>query len=158
MGRSRCGATVEQGVRVGQTNLFRRLALAGLSLMLLLASGAARAGFTCTPGPYIVFFERNSAELSEEAREILDNAIANKGSCGNDMAAVAGHTDTSEAPAVSRKRAQAVRAYFVQHGFAQRDVRMSGIGAKRLRVLTADDTPERQNRRVEITYLPAESK
>jgi outer membrane protein OmpA-like peptidoglycan-associated protein len=129
-------------------------------LPLLLAVGAPVSGrmpLSCSPGPFIVFFDRKSATLDADSRSILDNAISQRGNCGSSYAYLLGHTDTSEPRIVSRKRAETVRLYLVKHGFPRRAITIAWRGAETLRVPTPQKTAERQNRRVEITYGPSRS-
>jgi outer membrane protein OmpA-like peptidoglycan-associated protein len=124
-------------------------------LPLLLAIGAPVSGrmpLTCSPGPFVVFFDRKSATLDADSRSILDNAISQRGNCGSSYAYLLGHTDTSEPQFVSRKRAEAVRIYLVKHGFPRSAITTAWRGADTLRVPTPPKTAERRNRRVEITY------
>jgi outer membrane protein OmpA-like peptidoglycan-associated protein len=110
----------------------------------------------CVPGPYIVFFDWDEYDITQEAASILDNAITNYRSCGNAPVMVAGYTDTS-GPAdynmkLSQRRADSVKAYFTGRGIPGGVVATEAFGETRLRVQTANNVRELQNRRVEITY------
>lgn len=124
-----------------------------LPLAALLTLGAASPPTTvCTPGPYILFFQESSAVVGREGRGILNNALENAEHCGDVGAAVTGHSDTSEPPAMARKRAETVRDYLAGNGFPRVDITVKAVGARSPRVRTAKGVKERANRRVEITY------
>ncbi|MEY4270349.1 MAG: hypothetical protein RLZZ58_1565, partial [Pseudomonadota bacterium] len=110
----------------------------------------------CNAGPYIVFFDWDSARLTPEAKSVLDNAIDAYGSCGGANVRVAGYTDTSGtssyAAGLSQRMASSVTNYLVTHGVDATRVNTTAFGESQLRVPTADGVREIQNRRVEITY------
>ena len=114
---------------------------------------SGRAPMIC-PGPYILFFGHRSAKLNERSRWVLDNALKQRGDCGEMRALIVGYTDTSEPRLFSRKRAEAARYYMARHGMPAADITIRWQGSDRLRVPTPPDTAEEQNRRVEITYSP----
>lgn len=127
----------------------------GLALMLLTAAGPAAPGTSsCTPGPYIVFFDHGDAHLDLAAREVLDMSVANMGNCGWGTTYLAGHADTSEPEAISRKRVDVVREYLAARGTPRSDIVARARGSRDLRIRTARGVQERQNRRVEIIYGP----
>ena len=113
----------------------------------------ARA-LTCTPGPYIVFFDANAAYVDREGMKVLEGSVEAIGACGTGQLFLAGHTDTREAPNLARKRVQVVRAFFAAHGVPEGDIVVRAFGAKRLRIATSPNVSERQNRRVEILFGP----
>ena len=123
--------------------------------LALVMSTPARA-LTCTPGPYIIFFEAGSAHVDRDGLDILDNAVHQAGSCGRVRALIAGYTDTHENPRAARERIEVVRAYFLAHGFSRRDIIVKAYGTAHQPVPTGRGVSERQNRRVEIAYGPAE--
>jgi OmpA-OmpF porin, OOP family len=112
----------------------------------------------CQPGPYIVFFEWDSAALTPDASSILDNAVSAYASCGRANVMVAGYTDRSGTPrynlGLSDRRAAAVKTYLTSRGIADGSIGTQGFGETSLRVETADGVRELQNRRVEVTYGP----
>lgn len=118
-------------------------------------SGPAQA-FTCTPGPYIIFFEPGSAHVDRDGLETLDIAVRQAGDCGSGRTMIAGFTDTSEDPRLARERVEVVRAYFLAHGFPRGDITIRSFGATHQRITTGRGVAEKQNRRVEITYGPME--
>jgi len=113
---------------------------------------------TCSPGPFIVFFEWDKSDITPEAAGILDNAISQYANCGNAQIMLAGHADRSGSAkynvGLSQRRADAVKAYFVAHSIPDGVISEQAFGESRPRVETADGVREVQNRRVEITYGP----
>jgi OOP family OmpA-OmpF porin len=110
----------------------------------------------CTPGPYVVFFDWNTDEITYQAQAILDNAAAAYQQCGRARVVVAGHADRSGPPdynvGLSQRRANNVRSYLADHGLPDRVMKVEPFGESRPRVETADGVRKPQNRRVEITY------
>jgi outer membrane protein OmpA-like peptidoglycan-associated protein len=47
-----------------------------------------------------------------------------------------------------------VRTYLEAHGMPHRSIAVQSFVSRRPRVVRKDDTPERQNRRVEIYFAP----
>ncbi|WP_174286451.1 OmpA family protein, partial [Sphingomonas bacterium] len=115
---------------------------------------------TCSPGPFIVFFEWNKSDITPEAGSILDNAVTQYQSCGTAQVMLAGFTDTSGTPkyniGLSQRRANAVKAYMTAHAIPDGVITTQAYGEDpaHLRVQTADGVREVQNRRVEVTYGP----
>jgi OmpA-OmpF porin, OOP family len=112
----------------------------------------------CTPGPYIVFFEWDRADITSEAAGILDNAASQYANCGNAQVMLAGHADKSGSPkynvGLSQRRNANVRAYLEGKGIASGVISNQAFGEGAPRVETADGVRELQNRRVEVTYGP----
>jgi OmpA-OmpF porin, OOP family len=112
----------------------------------------------CTPGPYIVFFEWDRADITSEAAGILDNAASQYANCGNAQVMLAGHADKSGSPkynvGLSERRNANVRAYLEGKGIASGVISNQAFGEGAPRVETADGVRELQNRRVEVTYGP----
>jgi len=113
---------------------------------------------TCTPGPYIVFFDWDKSDITPEAAGILDNAISNYQSCGNASVMLAGHADRSGSASynvgLSQRRADGVKAYLSARGIPGGVIGTEAFGESQPRVATADGVRELQNRRVEVTYGP----
>jgi outer membrane protein OmpA-like peptidoglycan-associated protein len=126
-----------------------------LAVLALSLSGPARAT-VCMSGPFILFFATDSALVDRDGLDILDNAVHQAGDCGPASVMIAGFTDTSEDPRVARDRVEVVRAYYLAHGIPRRDLTIRVFGASQQRIATGRGVSERQNRRVEITYGPAE--
>ena len=113
---------------------------------------------TCTPGPYIVFFDWDRSEITPEAGGILDQAVSAYQSCGNAQVMLAGHADKSGSDqynvGLSQRRNDSVRAYLESRGIPSGVISTEAFGESAPRVETADGVRELQNRRVEITYGP----
>jgi OmpA-OmpF porin, OOP family len=113
---------------------------------------------TCTPGPYIVFFEWDKSDITTDAGSILDNAVSAYANCGKAQVMLAGHADKSGTPkynvGLSERRNASVRAYLSGRGIADGVISTQAFGEGAPRVETADGVRELQNRRVEITYGP----
>ena len=109
----------------------------------------------CNPGPYVVFFDWDAAEITPEAASILDNAIGAYVNCGTRIR-LAGHTDRSGLARynlrLAERRNGAVRGYLAALGVAVGLISDGAFGETQPRVPTADGVREPQNRRVEITY------
>lgn len=118
----------------------------------------APAPIACVPGPYIVFFDWDSAELSMDNQQTLNSVLSAYGNCSGLHVMLAGHADASGSnpynKALSQRRAQAVAAYLTNSGIPGSMVSTQSFGEENLRVLTADGVREVQNRRVEITFGP----
>lgn len=113
---------------------------------------------TCTPGPFIIFFDWDKSSITRESAAILDNAVANYPGCGTPKVVLSGHADRSGPAgnniAVSQRRADSVKAYLIAKGISRRIISTNAFGESRLRVPTADGVREFQNRRVEIDFEP----
>jgi OOP family OmpA-OmpF porin len=115
-------------------------------------------------GPFMVFFDRSSTQLTPQGAAILDNAASayrSNGAGDPDYAAtviIAGHTDSlvegSAAVTVSQGRANNVRDYLVSRGIPAEMIITEAFGSTRPLVETGPGVSEPQNRRVEITFGP----
>jgi outer membrane protein OmpA-like peptidoglycan-associated protein len=126
-------------------------------LPFLIAVGTPATGgllLSCSPGPFIIFFEHSSSKLDSDSATILNNAVNQRGDCGEMQALIAGYTDTSERRELSKMRAATARAYMIKRGMPKRDTTIRWYGSDRMRVPTPPRTAEAQNRRVEIIYGP----
>ena len=118
----------------------------------------APVAVVCNKGPFILFFDWDKADITQEASSILDSAIQAYGNCGSVGIMLAGYTDSSGTPrynlGLSSRRDEAVQSYLTGHGIAAGTISSQGYGEGNQRVPTADGVRELQNRRVEITYGP----
>ncbi|WP_448659975.1 OmpA family protein [Sphingomonas sp. CJ99] len=127
-----------------------------LFLSLAVAGTAPKAAaLSCTPGPYIFFFDWESAALDDRAIEILTNSVRNRGACGTTRMVISGHSDTSETPDIADARARAVDRWLMGHGVAPDQIEVEALGASRPLIETGPDIREVQNRRVEILFAPS---
>jgi len=102
----------------------------------------------------MVFFEFDSARLTPEATNVLQQAVEKFRQGGNPSIVVEGHADRSGTDqyneGLSRRRAEAVRNYLQRNGIAAGNISVEAFGESRPLVQTADGVREPQNRRVEI--------
>lgn len=113
----------------------------------------------CNSGPYIVFFDWDKSNITQDAATVLDNAISEyKVGCKVVPVMLAGYTDSSGSTqynlGLSARRNQAVRSYMVSNGIPDSVISSQAFGEADQRVPTADGVREPQNRRVQITYGP----
>jgi outer membrane protein OmpA-like peptidoglycan-associated protein len=141
-----------------------KFAFIGVVVAAVLAAAAPaqdRPAAQCNQGPYIVFFEWNSAALTSQAGTILDSAATAYGSCGTASVMLTGHTDSAGAAeynlALAQRRNAAVQRYLSRRGVPPARIAGGVFGESMPRVPTDDAAREPQNRRVEITYAPATS-
>jgi OmpA-OmpF porin, OOP family len=105
---------------------------------------------------YIVFFAWDRAEITPVAATILDQ-VANDFEQGEvPRIILSGHTDTS-GPAdynmgLSERRARAAAAELIARGVPEAAIEVTWFGETQLRVPTADEVREPQNRRVEMLF------
>ena len=108
------------------------------------------------PGPYVVFFEFDSAILTAEARSTLDEVVEDADGYGPAVVIVRGHTDRAGTEsynmALSQRRAEAVSDYLQAHGIDGGSIAVDWFGETKPMVATADGVPEQANRRVEIEF------
>ena len=102
----------------------------------------------------MVFFDWDSARLSEASLNVVRQAAAAFKSKGSARVTATGHTDTSGPEAynmaLSLRRANAVKDALVRDGVPANVITVIGRGEQGLLVQTGDGVREPQNRRVEI--------
>src|SRR5206468_2532364 len=107
-----------------------------------------------TPPSFMVFFDWDRSNLSQQALNTIKQAAAAFKSKGNARITATGHTDTSGPEAynmaLSLRRANAVKDALVREGVPAQAISVIGRGEQGLLVQTADGVREPQNRRVEI--------
>ncbi len=120
-------------------------------------AGTPASAPTPAPAPartYLVFFDWDSADLNDRARQIIADAAAASTHVEVTRIEVNGHTDASGSAvhnqALSERRAQAVAAELVRDGVAENEIVTRGFGESQPLVPTAAGAREPQNRRVEI--------
>ena len=112
-----------------------------------------------TPGPWIVFFERNSAKLNHESKTILDLTLGSicENGRGHLPLLLTGHADGGERPGASARRLAAVRRYLITRGVPARDLSVKDYGSRQPRVPIKPGVPTIHNRRVELQVrIPSE--
>ncbi len=108
----------------------------------------------CNKGPFIVFFDWNSADITPEATTTLDSMLTSYAGCGGAAVTISGYADRSGSDrynlGLSDRRAQGVSQYLTGKGLSGGAVTAKGYGETNPRVPTEDGVRELQNRRVEI--------
>lgn len=103
---------------------------------------------------YLVFFDWDSANLTEGALKVVDEAAAASQEESVTEVHVSGYTDTSGSPSYNKhlsiRRAQAVASRLVHDGVDAASISIHGYGATHLLVQTGPGVREAKNRRVEI--------
>jgi len=106
------------------------------------------------PPSFMVFFDWDRANLSEQALTTIRQAANAYKQKGNARVTATGHTDTSGTEAynmaLSLRRANAVKDALVREGVAATNISVLGRGEQGLLVQTGPNVREPQNRRVEI--------
>ena len=106
------------------------------------------------PTEFAVHFEWDSAELSAEAGNQLDEIVDEVRIQRVKRVSVEGHADTSGTPLhnldLSEKRARAVAAYLIAVGVDPDVIEVNWFGENMLAVVTADGVRERANRRTTV--------
>ena len=107
-----------------------------------------------TPPSFMVFFDWDRSNLSQQALTTIRQAADAFKTKGNARITATGHTDTSGPEsynmALSLRRANAVKDALVREGVPAQAITVIGRGEQGLLVQTADGVREPQNRRVEI--------
>jgi len=106
------------------------------------------------PQSFMVFFDWDRSNLSQQAVQTIGQAVAAFKSRGAARITATGHTDTSGPEsynmALSLRRANAVKSELVRQGVAAEAIQVVGKGESNPLVATGDGVREPQNRRVEI--------
>jgi outer membrane protein OmpA-like peptidoglycan-associated protein len=106
------------------------------------------------PPSFMVFFDWDKSNLSQQALATIQQAADAFKQKGNARITATGHTDTSGPEsynmALSLRRANAVKDALVRDGVPAQAISVIGMGEKGLLVPTGDGVREPQNRRVEI--------
>jgi OOP family OmpA-OmpF porin len=107
------------------------------------------------PGPFVVFFGFDSADLSAEAMATIRDAAAAVKNSDASKIFLSGHTDRSGANAynmqLSRHRVAAVGNALMEAGVSRKLIEQVRRGEEQPAVTTADGMREAANRRVEIS-------
>ena len=116
------------------------------------------------PAYTMVFFASDSVALSKRARDQLSDTVKNptppiKAALQAESKAricVSGHSDRTGPETINKevaqRRADAVAKYLVDLGVPQQRIVVSSLGSSRPLVVTAPNTPEISNRRVEVVF------
>jgi len=117
--------------------------------------GAALAARPPLPESFLLYFQIGGTQLTTESQALFPKILdAVKNHPAADVSII-GHTDTMGAPesneALGLNRAQAVAQLIQTAGLKAHEVTITSHGERNLLIKTPDNTPEPQNRRVEIT-------
>ncbi len=108
------------------------------------------------PGPYVVFFDFDKAELTDQAKVVLANVARDAGSAKIERIFTSGHTDRAGADAyndaLAKLRVDVVAKYLIASGIDKGKILTADYGEDRPQVATPDGQVERKNRRVEISF------
>lgn len=112
----------------------------------------------CAPpvdSDYVVYFGFDRTNLTDAARDVLDNVVGAVQQMGATALSVVGFADTVGSTTynqgLSERRARRVGGYLSDHGIPQNSMVLAGRGEHELAVQTGDNVREPLNRRVEIT-------
>ena len=125
------------------------------SLILMLPAAGSALTTQCNPGPYMIFFDFNSAYLNKDMRMTLDNADRAYDNCGTAHVVLEGHVDARESPDLAQERQDVVRTYLERRGIRPANIIARPSGMSRPAIVTENGVSELQNRRVDITYEPS---
>ena len=116
--------------------------------------GRALAAQPLPPAQFTLFFVEGKDEFTDESKRIVDSVFAEIAKRPIADVIVIGHTDTvgndAANDALSRQRAEVVRAAFAARGLPADKIVTIGRGKRELAVPTGDGVAEPRNRRVEI--------
>lgn len=107
------------------------------------------------PVSFTVYFEQGANRLTAESRAAFEKIKAELARRAAPEITVVGHTDrvgkASDNDALSRTRADTVRALLIEAGIEGKLIDTAGRGEREPLVPTADEVDEPKNRRVEIS-------
>jgi outer membrane protein OmpA-like peptidoglycan-associated protein len=116
--------------------------------------GPALAAQPARPVQFTLQFIESKDELTEESRQAVDAVFAEIAKRPVPDVLVIGHTDSVGSDqyndALSRQRAEVIRAGLIKSGIAPENILAVGRGKRELLVPTADGVAEARNRRVDI--------
>ncbi len=104
---------------------------------------------------FIVYFGFNRTNLTDRARQTLDEVVSAVNSMGATALSVVGHTDTVGSDGynqgLSERRARRVANGLASRGIPAGAMTLAGRGERQLAVATGNNVREPKNRRVEIS-------
>jgi OOP family OmpA-OmpF porin len=121
---------------------------------------ACQTAFTRIMADNQILFDSNKAKISRQSGDVLDKLIAVAQPCSALRVEVQGYTDATgrkaKNVALSRERAEAVRAYFVEHGIPADHLTAAGFGPDKPAASNRTAKGRAQNRRIEFKVTSAE--
>lgn len=105
---------------------------------------------------YVIYFDFNKADITADAKKVIDQIAKDQGAIKPTNIFLAGHTDTSGSgaynQALSAKRAKAAADALAKVGVNAKILDLKSMGESKLAVATADNVKEAKNRRVEVHF------
>ena len=148
------GTTNNGGLAYQNNNLMALLSLSYKFGQPEMAPPPPPAAAPATPPSFMVFFDWDRANISDQALATIRQAAAAFKQKGSARITATGHTDTSGPEsynmALSLRRANAVKDSLVREGVPASAIAVIGRGESNPLVPTGDGVREPQNRRVEI--------
>jgi OmpA-OmpF porin, OOP family len=148
------GTTNNGGLAYQNNNLMALLSLSYKFGQPEMAPPPPPAAAPATPPSFMVFFDWDRANISDQALATIRQAAAAFKQKGSARITATGHTDTSGPEsynmALSLRRANAVKDSLVREGVPASAIAVIGRGEANPLVPTGDGVREPQNRRVEI--------
>ena len=109
---------------------------------------------------YVVFFDFDSSELSNAAKQTLNEAAATALEMRPYKVLIRGHTDRAGPDAynlkLSETRALSVASYLIENGAGRFVIHAEGLGESEPIAKTSDNVRDGRNRRSEISLIEAE--
>lgn len=157
--------------RIQALSMVRRMTLmaGALGLLVAIAGGTAAQSESSaavslpglTQSSTTVFFDFDTSDLNEEARELISMAVMEVGDSYGISAHVTGHSSTAHSEPgtavareynveLSRNRAEAVKSELVRLGISENAITTEGMGSRELLVETGPGVIEPMNRRAVI--------
>jgi len=122
-------------------------------------AAAPVAAATCEDVDFIVYFEWDESDLTDQAAQTIGSASQQASRCSITRVNVVGHADRSGAPAynvaLSERRARAVREELVRRGVPASSISVEARGESDPAVDTPDNVREPLNRRSEVVIVVA---
>jgi outer membrane protein OmpA-like peptidoglycan-associated protein len=130
--------------------------MAALEVLEVRAVAKAEPAPPLIPGPYVVFFDFDKAELTDQAKVVLANVARDAEASKIARIFTSGHTDRAGANAyndsLAKMRVDAVAKYLIASGIDKGKILTADYGEEQPKVATPDGQVEAKNRRVEINF------
>ncbi len=132
----------------------------GLVAVAVVGLGAAGGALAQSPTAPVamIFFDWGKTEIARDYWGALDQVAGAYASAPAPIR-VEGHSDRSGSTGgnleSSRRRAEVVRDYLVDHGVPRAAIRVTAVGEQAPYIATADGVREPQNRRVDVRLTAA---
>ena len=101
-----------------------------------------------------IHFENDKADIKQKSHTLLDNLVTVAKKCSNTNISIEGHTDSKGSEkynqALSEKRANAVKEYFIKKGISKVRLQAVGIGETKPIADNKTEDGKAKNRRIEF--------